>query len=558
MGMGMSMPPTPTDPPPPYSHNNASAGASGSDDGLSSGQCMQSGEEEDQQQQQQQTVTARSRPENQQLNFTRQRLLVHAWGAGACLLGLGSWMVVSEFEPLLLPILEAKVAELELELEMGLEGVVVPFSVCCWVVVTFVWILYALATRYLVSWSGTLVDSSGSGTGTSTGTSEQLAKEEVVVVIKKEEHEQELNLELELEHKEQEFKEHGEQQEFYGNVDVETGEDLSEIGHDMNRAQQRQQERQQSVLAKMPCLQVKNEIRIWSFSLWVLAPTIPRPFGHQHLHNYHQHRPQDVKSARDDSGREMRYPQQHGRGDKQEGGLLLATAGCQDMGETECELVRTEETSEMDRALAVKGVATKAESDNQDLTQDDERVGGDWDVFPLVEKQPSFAQTTHRQQPPRPPPQRAGYMSQSMPDLHAAKRNGVVESALARWSRMTLDPERLGSIFQYYLRQHASTLKRKRQTDGGDRDSSAATDGELHDGSSEDEDDVDDVDDYEEDEEDSGVTFVIRSSTLPTVRVGLYGADQKRLWTSSGSVHLSPMHGDEEEREEPTMSAGPE
>ncbi|KAF9359164.1 hypothetical protein BGX26_013017 [Mortierella sp. AD094] len=35
--------------------------------------------------------------------------------------------------------------------------------------------------------------------------------------------------------------------------------------------------------------------------------------------------------------------------------------------------------------------------------------------------------------------------------------------------------------------------------------------------------------------------FVVRSSRLPTVRVGLYGASQKRLWTSTGSIDMASM-----------------
>jgi len=36
------------------------------------------------------------------------------------------------------------------------------------------------------------------------------------------------------------------------------------------------------------------------------------------------------------------------------------------------------------------------------------------------------------------------------------------------------------------------------------------------------------------------IAFVMRSSRLPTVRVGLfYGTAQKRLWTSTGSIDLA-------------------
>ncbi|KAF9903302.1 hypothetical protein EC991_003994 [Linnemannia zychae] len=402
-----------------------------------------------------------------------------------------------------------------LELELGLEGMEVSFSVCCWVIVVFFWALYALAACYLMSWSSTLVDGSGSGTRTSTEKSEQLSKE-VFLVIKKEEHEQELGLELELEHKEQDCKEHEEQQEFSGNVDVEAGEGLREIGQEMDGAQlQHQKDQQQQSVVKVPS--------------------------------------QDVKGAKGDVGHEGHHLQQYGRVNKQERGHLLTTAGFLNMDKAECELVRTEETAENAGFLATGGVATKAEGEDQSRAQSNELTGNDQDIFPFVEKQPSFAETHHRYQLPR-APQRTDYMSQSMPDLHAVKRTGAIESTLARWSRMTLDPERLGSIFQYYLRQRASTLKKERQTDEGEQYSTATSDYNFQGGNNND--DVDDVDDFEESEEGPGVTFVIRSSTLPTVRVGLYGADQKRLWTSSGSVHLTPLPEDDEGV--PAVSAGHE
>lgn len=101
--------------------------------------------------------------------------------------------------------------------------------------------------------------------------------------------------------------------------------------------------------------------------------------------------------------------------------------------------------------------------------------------------------------------------------------------------------ERLGSIYQYYLRQRASTLKKERYTNGyGDHDDQdPITSDDSQDDASSGNDIGNNGDD--DDEADPGVAFVIRSSTLPTVRVGLYSADQKRLWTSSGSIHLSPL-----------------
>ncbi|KAG0274696.1 hypothetical protein BGZ95_009551 [Linnemannia exigua] len=522
-------------------------------------------------------------------------MLVHLWGAGGCLASLVSWMIVSEREPMLISILEAKAAQLELELN----EIVIPFTLCCWIAVAFIWVFYLLMTCYLMSKSSAsamsnLADGSESGAGTWARISEQSEKDEdedkVSIVVKKE---LELELELELEHKEQECEEHKEhkeqQQETCGNVNAEMEEDLSENGQDMDETQQHQQQKTQSVV-KVPSLdtspvnpspttngnncydqttpsrtdakqnldrsitllqQVKHEIQIWSFSLWVLAPTIPRSFGHLgHERYYHLHA-QDVNSAGDDSGREKSHPQRHEGFDKQERGLLLTTPGFQDKDEADYELVCSKATSAIDRSVAVEVVALKEESYDQDLIQQNENTGADQDVFPLVEKQPSFAQPQHRHQPPRPPPpQWAGPMSQSMPDLHSIKRTGAVESTLARWSRMTLDPERLGSIFQYYLRQRASTLKKERQTEGyydNDQDSTIMSDDDLQESNDDNDgnDNVNNEDSGDVEDKDPSVAFVIRSSTLPTVRVGLYGADQKRLWTSSGSVHLSPLSEDE-------------
>lgn len=99
--------------------------------------------------------------------------------------------------------------------------------------------------------------------------------------------------------------------------------------------------------------------------------------------------------------------------------------------------------------------------------------------------------------------------------------------------------ERLGGIFQHYLRQRASTLKKEKHTsEYDDDDQDLAASGDPQDDTNSHTNDHNDGDD---EKADLGVTFVIHSSTLPTVRVGLYSADQKRFWASSGSVHLSPL-----------------
>ncbi|CAO3563507.1 unnamed protein product [Mortierella alpina] len=89
------------------------------------------------------------------------------------------------------------------------------------------------------------------------------------------------------------------------------------------------------------------------------------------------------------------------------------------------------------------------------------------------------------------------------------------QSTLSKLARIHLDPERFGGIFQYYRRRQAAANSR----DCG---------GNGH------------LEQEEEQEQDTGIAFVVRSSTLPIVRVGLYGATQKRLWSSTGTMNEIP------------------
>ncbi|KAG9069081.1 hypothetical protein KI688_009974 [Linnemannia hyalina] len=295
--------------------------------------------------------------------------------------------------------------------------------------------------------------------------------------------------------------------------------------------------------------QVKHEIQFWSFSLWVLAPTIPGSF------DQHHHRPQlqpQQHNTNSNDGKEIRsqvpcHSQQYGPVEMKHGGLLSTASSsvpCENTDESEYDLILSEETPGLDRHLASSAVviATKKEDEGKQRRSQDRRNGGNQGPIRELlqsEDQRSFGQLQlHR------PSTRTGYMSQSMPDLHAVERTmgpSPVASTLARWSQMALDSERLGSIYQYYLRQRASTLKNERQTNGyGDHDNQGST---TSDDSQDDASNSDDIgnNDDDDDEVDPGMTFVFRSSTLPTVRVGLYSADQKRFWTSSGSIHLSPL-----------------
>lgn len=122
------------------------------------------------------------------------------------------------------------------------------------------------------------------------------------------------------------------------------------------------------------------------------------------------------------------------------------------MDESEYDLVMSEEASGLDRHLesSVVVIATKMEEEEgQRRSQDrrdggsqgpiqDDRKSGSRSVLLQTEDQLSCGQLQRHRTPAR-----TGYMSQSMPDLHAVKKamgSSPVESTLARWSRMTLDP----------------------------------------------------------------------------------------------------------------------
>lgn len=139
-------------------------------------------------------------------------------------MGFATWMTVSKFGPsLLLQILEA---------EDLLLMEAVPFSVWCWIVVTFVWVLYGMATFLLLSrgivtkYLDTNVHVDGAGSGTEVESEQQhqrLLNEEV------------LDLAVNKEDKTEQKQEHTGQESCEQEV---LTEDPSEIGQDMERAQQ--------------------------------------------------------------------------------------------------------------------------------------------------------------------------------------------------------------------------------------------------------------------------------------------------------------------------------
>ncbi|KAG0046015.1 hypothetical protein BGZ83_008798 [Gryganskiella cystojenkinii] len=94
-----------------------------------------------------------------------------------------------------------------------------------------------------------------------------------------------------------------------------------------------------------------------------------------------------------------------------------------------------------------------------------------------------------------------------------------IESTFSRLARMAADPERsLSTLFNYYRRQYVHTKGPPLSTSS----SSPTTTGP-----SDTADVLEDSDDFRD------LAFVVRSHTLPTVRVGLYGTSEKRLWSSS-------------------------
>ncbi|GJJ75708.1 hypothetical protein EMPS_08066 [Entomortierella parvispora] len=84
-------------------------------------------------------------------------------------------------------------------------------------------------------------------------------------------------------------------------------------------------------------------------------------------------------------------------------------------------------------------------------------------------------------------------------------------STLVKLAKLTMDSERLTNIFNYYRRQNASY-----SYSISGLGSQGAGKGQS--------------------DQIPNLAFVVRSNTLPTVRVGIYGASERRLWTASGST----------------------
>ncbi|KAF9306345.1 hypothetical protein BGZ74_006389 [Mortierella antarctica] len=138
----------------------------------------------------------------------------------------------------------------------------------------------------------------------------------------------------------------------------------------------------------------------------------------------------------------------------------------------------------------------------------------DWDVEYDIVKQGEWdaAETTPRQL------QRSSTsVSLSRRPDHMKHKRGQSESSSSSTSRsrrsfFSLESDTLQSIFLFYRRRQAATL----------RDSSETLN-----------------DNTPVEPEEERITFVVPSNMLPTVRVGLYGT-QKRMWTSTGSIVLEP------------------
>ncbi|KAF8926106.1 hypothetical protein BGZ52_006054 [Haplosporangium bisporale] len=98
--------------------------------------------------------------------------------------------------------------------------------------------------------------------------------------------------------------------------------------------------------------------------------------------------------------------------------------------------------------------------------------------------------------------------------MHMKHKRGSSESldpsALRRRSFFSLESDTLQSIFQFYRRRQAKVSRSSSEAVGNDN--------------------------TPVEPEEEQITFVVRSNMLPTVRVGLYGTAQRRMWTSTGSM----------------------
>ncbi|KAF9376625.1 hypothetical protein CPB97_010687 [Podila verticillata] len=102
--------------------------------------------------------------------------------------------------------------------------------------------------------------------------------------------------------------------------------------------------------------------------------------------------------------------------------------------------------------------------------------------------------------------------------MHMKHKRGSSESldpsTLRRRSFFSLESDTLQSIFQFYRRRQAKVSRSSSEAVGNDN--------------------------TPVEPEEEQITFVVRSNMLPTVRVGLFGTAQRRMWTSTGSMVFQP------------------
>ncbi|KAF9430453.1 hypothetical protein BGZ94_006801 [Podila epigama] len=103
---------------------------------------------------------------------------------------------------------------------------------------------------------------------------------------------------------------------------------------------------------------------------------------------------------------------------------------------------------------------------------------------------------------------------------HSDSQGHLQQHPGAQRSFFTLESDTLQSLFKFYRRKHAAST---RKTQSSEEDDSGS------------------------EEMEKSISFVVCSNTLPMVRVGIYGAAQCRMWTSTGSIVLEPAQDAEED-----------
>ncbi|KAG0342548.1 hypothetical protein BG004_005662, partial [Podila humilis] len=181
------------------------------------------------------------------------------------------------------------------------------------------------------------------------------------------------------------------------------------------------------------------------------------------------------------------------------------------------------------------GVSGQAKRDGQRPkhgTEWEDNVTAEYDIIQQVEwMDMSKVKTAITTAITKPSSSMSGWMQQptSLTKVERRMRHkrGQSESlirppASPRRAFFSLQSDTLQSIFQFYQRRKsAATRATSKVREVVQHGNEGNDDGE--------------------EEEMAEISFVVRTNMLPTVRVGLYGTGQQRLWTSTGSITLEPV-----------------